>query len=255
MSQGNPNTVESLHYYVCHLIIVLAFGEALAHIPDVTTRHGLLDIIMVGNMLEFATALGLKSHGRKPPPEVLEEQNVAMWRYRIFQSWFIDRYILEIGGQGVNPSYLFYKLLIQFGTALCSYMKRWEKKAPLTITAQQVIAAVLDHLRKDWQDLLDAFQKLLHDDPSAGHWFSWNGPDFHVFCRDNTQVWTELEDLPDDPIYEQVSDEEQEDSDVGDDRSELGTIRSKRPLSPHDGMCFIIYSSNTGSKYSNQYNR
>jgi len=53
--------------------LFLAFSDTLAHIPDVTTQDGLLDIIMVGNMLEFATALGLKHSGKKSHPEVLEE--------------------------------------------------------------------------------------------------------------------------------------------------------------------------------------
>ena len=217
----------------------LAFSDTLAHIPDVTTQDGLLDIIMVGNMLEFATALGLKHSGKKSHPEVLEERNAAMWQYRIFQSWFNHRYVLEIGDQGVNPCYLFNRSLIQFGAALCFYMKRWEEKAPLTITTKQVTAAVLDHIRKEWQDLLHAFEQLLNDDPSKCHWFIWNGPKFHIFPCDESQVWTELQDLLNDPVYVQTSGEEQDEdaSGAGDDESEPD-VRPKRPHSQNDGMPF-----------------
>jgi len=215
----------------------LAFGETLAHTPDVTTMDGLLDIVMVGNMLELAPALSFKHFGKHVPEEVLEEQNIAMWRYRLFQSWFIRRYILVIADQSVNPCYLFNKSLIQFCAGLCSYMKRWEKQVKLGVTPKQVTAIVVDHFRNEWQDLLGSFEKILHEDPSNSGWFTWNGPHFSIFPCDESQVWTEPQDWQQDPVYNEPSDddEEEEENDMSIDEEDLPLAGSKRSHSAAEG--------------------
>jgi hypothetical protein len=223
------------------LNIILVFGESIVHIPDITTQEGLLDVIMVGNMLEFASAFSFKYFGSKPPADVIEERNVAMWRYRLFQGWFNRRYILDIGGAGLNPCYLFNRSLLQFGAAICCYMRRWEKKVFLGITAKQVTGIVLDHIRNEWQDLLVAFEKTLKDDSTKSNWFTWKGPTFRIFRRDESQVWTEMLDWPEDPVYTAISGTE-DDEDVGrlrDDHSdpETHSTRSKRPHPQQQGKC------------------
>jgi hypothetical protein len=215
---------------VPYLNVTLAVGKTHGHIPNVMTQQGLLDLIMVGSMLEFAMVFSHKFLGPKPPPEVVEEMNVAMWRYRIFRAWFTKQYILEVGGQGLNPSYVFNKCLIQFGGALCSYMKRWEAKVALGISARQVKKIVLNHFRKEWQDLLSSFEQLLKEDPSKCHWFTWQGPPFRILPRDETQVWTEMEDWAEDPIYTDtpgMADDDDSDE-VGEEDPEEGHTKRKR---------------------------
>ena len=213
------------------LNITLAFGETHAHIHNIMTQEGLVDLIMVGNMLEFALAFGHKFLGAKP--DVVEEMNVAMRRYRIFQSWFTQQHILEVGGQGLNASYVFNRSLIQFGGALCSYMKRWETKVALGISARQVKTIVLNHFRKEWQDLLGAFERLLNEDPSKCQWFSWNGPNFHILPRDKTQVWTEVEDWSEDPVYTDIPGlgHDEDVDEVGEeDPEEVHSTRKRPPM-------------------------
>jgi hypothetical protein len=176
----------------------LASAEALAHIPDITTKQGLLDLIMVGNMLEFGHAFDRNIPGKKAPPAIVEERNVAMWRYRIFQSWFNKHYILDISGQGVNPCYIFSQSLISFAAAMCAYVKRWEMKTNLGVSPM-VVTLVYSHIRSEWQDLLLPFERLCRNKGRA-HKFVWPH-DFRILRRDESQVWTELLDCLEDPIY------------------------------------------------------
>src|ERR1700722_9081646 len=127
-----------------------------------------------------------------------------MWCYQLFRSWFNWHYILKIRGKGLNPSYIFNRSIIRFGTAICSYMKRWEKKVSIGLTLKQVMVIILDHICHKWQDLLGAFEQLLRVDASEVHWFLWNGPQFHILSQPQGQAWTELQDLPEDPVYEDL---------------------------------------------------
>jgi hypothetical protein len=182
---------------------------------------------MVGNLLEFSSIF-LKG---KPSKEEVEEQRVAMWRYRLFQGWFGREFIIQIQGQSpLSPGYLFSKLLIQFGAAICSYAKRWQKQLGAGM-ASKVTGAVIAHIRNDWQDLRPAFDKLLKKDSSECHWFDWRGPEFQVLSRGQLQKVNY--DLPDDPIYKAIldldSDDEMsiDDSDV--EREDPSSSRPKRP--------------------------
>ena len=106
-------------------------------------------------------------------------------------------------------------------------MKRWEKKVSIGLTSKQVTAIILNHIRHERQDLLGAFERLLRVDASEAHWFSWNGPQFHILSRPQDQAWTELQDLPEDPVYEDLSDGE--DDDEGANTEPESSITQKRP--------------------------
>jgi hypothetical protein len=214
--------------------------DARVHVPDITTRDGLLDFIMVGNLLEFSTVFDHYHHvGIKIAPEWVEERNVARWRYRLFQSWFNRRFILDMKDVGVNPCYLFNKSLIGFADALCSYLKRWERKVKLGISVKGIISMVTTHIGTEWQDLLSGFEKLRSQDPSKGRSLTWDGPNFLVLARDDSQVWKELQDFPDDPVYGDSDELEVEDigSDMVEDQSDSDDhgrdvqvhVRDKRP--------------------------
>jgi hypothetical protein len=90
---------------------------------------------------------------------------------------------------------------------------------------------VLNHFRKEWQDLLGSFERLLNEDPSQCHWFTWTGPAFNVLPRPDSQVWTELEDWPEDPVYMDMPglgyDEDVDE--VGEDDPEEAHSTRKRP--------------------------
>ena len=198
---------------------------------------------MVRNLLHFAHVFD-QDRG-KVTQEILEERNTAVWRYGMFQSWFCRRYILQVGEHGLNPSYVYGKSLIQFGSSICSYTKRWEGgKVKIGLTSKQIASLVLDHIRLEQPDLLQTFDHLLKQDPSNCQWFAWIGPDFKIFSRDGQQLWTELVDLPEDPIYraEKVSDYDMD----GLEDDEIITL--KRPATPpEEGKQFfkrgLVYSN------------
>src|ERR1700738_742657 len=168
---------------------------------------------MVGNLLEFGFVFDHAQFGTRVPPNVVEEQNVAVWRYRLFKRWFNHQYILSMEDKGLNPFYVFNRSLIDFGVALCSYANRWQKSHVLSIPSKNMTKLILGHIHKDWQDLLGSFEKALNEDPSACHWFSWRGGRFYILPRDERQVWGELFDWEANPIYTNIDQEENNSSD------------------------------------------
>jgi hypothetical protein len=180
-------------------------------------------------------------NGKRVSREITEERNVAIWRYKLFQSWFSRHYILQVGEYGLNPCYLFHKSLIQFGASICSYAKRWQsvRHVKIGISASEVVALVLAHIRLEWQDLLGAFEHLLKEDESKCQWFSWTGPSFKILQRDELQAWTELVDIAEDPVYRTRVDDGDEIDDLEDEEDEsIKGIALKRPLTPTEGMWF-----------------
>jgi hypothetical protein len=178
-----------------------------AHIPDVTTPEGLLDIVSVGNILEFSAVFEPAS--RRGLKEVVEERNLAMWRYRLFQRWFNSRYIIEIDGENVNPSYIFHRSLVDFGVALYFYAKRWESHAEIGLTPVKLRELIVNHIRMDWQYLSTIFLDLLSQDLSNSHSLRWRGPNFTIVPRPQHGV-DEMREWSGHPIYREdlTSDEE-----------------------------------------------
>ena len=91
----------------------------LLHIINVTEIDGLLDMIALGNIIEFAVALDYRTHEHieVQDGEYLERE-AAMTHYRTLITWFSNRYGVIIAGSWVNPSYLFKRQLISFGASL-----------------------------------------------------------------------------------------------------------------------------------------
>jgi len=190
------------HNYTFNLLqlTVVGPGETSVHIPDITTKDGLLDVIMVGNILEFSDALDTDCFGKNVPDDIMEERSAARSRYRQFQCWFIRWYILDIEGEAVNPCYVFQLSLIDFGVALCSYGERWKMEVP----SKQLRRAVLSFFRTNFQDLLGALEERLGKDIAHCHWLSWTGPHFGIYRRDDRQAWKESEDWAINPIYWEI---------------------------------------------------
>jgi hypothetical protein len=135
---------------------------------DIMSVDGLLDMIAVGNIIEFANALDHRSYSNDivDADEYLERE-AAITRYHTFIAWFSDRFGLLINGSTwVNPSYLFKRRLISFGATLGEY-----------VTHEHSIVQKLDHIdgfshgavkrkiRKHiqhiWPGLLPAFDNLV----------------------------------------------------------------------------------------------
>jgi hypothetical protein len=143
--------------------------ETPIHVIDVRTVRGLLDLIAIGNIIEFATALDHRTYENViVDNDERLEQEAAMTRYRTFISWFSKRYGLLIDGVWLNPSYLFKRRLISFGSTLGKYFSLEHSYVqPLDrihgITPSGVKKMIRRHIEHFWCDLLPSFDQLTTD--------------------------------------------------------------------------------------------
>jgi hypothetical protein len=252
----HQSTVSS-NFYSCSVVAEfydLVHGEMLAHIPVISTQEGLLDVVAVGSLLEFSTVFDHHYLGKKAFQEATEERNVAIWRYRLFQSWFNREFVLDINGENVNPCYIFNICLVQFGVALHSYAKRWKGSPHLSSASKELADIILAHIRSELPDLLGTFERSLEDNPSECHWFVWRGPGFQVIPRAELKGLAETNDWREDPVYGNPSGEEQDDGfSSPDDCTEGETIRPNRKHGHHQGKHLHVVVT-FGNLFNNRRN-
>jgi len=142
------------------------------HVIDVTCVEGLLDIIALGNIIEFTYVLDLRSY---EDIELEEEERLeieaAMSRYRLFVRWFSKKFGLLMDGKWVNPTYLFKRRLASFGASVCAYFTdehpNTQRQSRLAgISPLRVKKMFRQHIQKCWTDLIPIFDHLLTE-PSA----------------------------------------------------------------------------------------
>jgi hypothetical protein len=184
------------------------------HVIDVTQVDGLLDIIALGNLIEFAVVLDYRTHeGIELQDDEHLEREAAMTHYRTLITWYSNRYGLQIGNAWVNPSYLFKRELISFGATLGAY---FAKAHPMVqrqdklqgISPLKVNKMILHHIQTSWPDLVPAFEQLIANPPS---YLSYTGPTFRIFRTThfrleeegllNNPLCTESHDYEPAPIY------------------------------------------------------
>jgi hypothetical protein len=186
---------------------------------------------LVGNVLEFADALSRPYYAGNVAKDVLEEENVARWRYRQLIRWFSKNFVLLFNNSYVNPWYLVRMSITQFAATLCAYMETWKMKGIETkgCTPKKFRLAVFNHLRRQWVGLIPKFDELSDDKPSPT--FAWNGPEFQVIRRNTLPeevLSSELLDLENyritvaDHEVEVPSTEKDSESDLTDIESEKG---------------------------------
>jgi hypothetical protein len=136
------------------------------HVLDIRKIDELLDLIAVGNIIEFATAL---DHRTYQDVEVSAaermEQEIAMTRYRTFIRWFMKRFVLMIRDRPVNAAYLFKRRLLSIATTLGHYVSREhstvQKIDHVTgLTPAGVKRMIRHHIQQNWCDLLPAYDEM-----------------------------------------------------------------------------------------------
>lgn len=161
-----------------------------AHVPNIATPDGLLDIIAVGCVLEFASVLSRERY--KTGYDENSDEAIAgsvqachaRSRFRVIMKTFATRYTTIISGQIIHPSYIWNKLLVQFGAALVTYMKKQDTVVPKStgINPKTITQAVRKHLATDHPHLLSPFRVELKKKPTA---LTWNGPIIEVIHKKN----------------------------------------------------------------------
>jgi hypothetical protein len=156
------------------------------HVIDVTAIEGLLDIIALGNLIEFASALDLRTYENiiLHEDEQLEIE-IAMTRYRTFIRWYCRKFGLLIDGNWIVPSYLFKHRLISFAATTCVYFANehatTQKESQLKgITPSLVKGHFRRHIKLCWPDLDPLFEHLLHH-PSS--FLYYTGPPIRVIRK------------------------------------------------------------------------
>jgi hypothetical protein len=161
------------------------------HTIDVTQAKGLLDIIALGNIIEFTHALDLRSY---QDVELEEEERLeieaTMARYHLFIRWFSKKFGLLMDSKWINPTYLFKRRLASFGASVCQYfaeqhstMQRQSHFAG--ITPLRVKKIFRQHIQKCWTDLLPIFDHLL-ESPSA--FLYHTGPSIRIVKKTNIDL-------------------------------------------------------------------
>jgi hypothetical protein len=181
------------------------------HVINVKDTEGLLDLIALGNIIEFAAALDHRTYENVVVhKEEREEQEVAMTDYRRFIRWFSKAFGTLISGTWVNPSYLFKLRLICFGASVGEYFTR---EHPVVqkhdgipgITPSAVKKMIRRHIQNCWADILAGFD-LVSSDPSP---FLYHiGPPIEIIektplrlAEANLTHRTEYIDYAPEPIY------------------------------------------------------
>jgi hypothetical protein len=161
------------------------------HIIDVTHPEGLLDIIALGNIIEFTHALDLRSYQDidLEEPEQLEIE-ATMARYRLFVRWFSKKFGLLMDSKWINPMYLFKRRLASFGASVCVYFTEQhpttQRQSRLVgITPLRVKKMFRQHIQKCWTDLLPIFDDLLNT-PSA--FLYHTGPSIRIVRKTNIDL-------------------------------------------------------------------
>lgn len=173
--------------------------------PDIRTADGLLGVIAVGCVLEYAAALDRDRYLSAYDPQTnipqLTEEGHARTRFRVIMKTFGIRYTTSIGGITVHPYYIWNRILVRFGAALATYMQTARGKAPKVpgVEPASVTAAVRAHLRSDHPHLVPCFEQDLKDRPTT---LTWDGPQIIITPRsiDDASVM-EAREWADDPLF------------------------------------------------------
>jgi hypothetical protein len=134
------------------------------HVIDVTCSDGLLDIIALGNIVEFTLALDSRFYN---DTEIDEEEQLeieaTMARYRSFMRWFSKTFGLLMDGHWINPSYIFKRRLVAFAASVCAYygMENPTTKRLDGINSIRVKKMFCQHLQKCWGDLIPTYDMYL----------------------------------------------------------------------------------------------
>lgn len=144
----------------------------------------------MGCILEFASALtreryttGYNEDSDEAIATSIQECH-ARSRFRVIMKTFATRYTTIISDHIVHPSYIWNKVLVQFGAALVTYMKQKDKIVPKSIgvNANTIATALRHHLATDHPHLVAYFNQELKNKVKP-HSLSWNGPAIEVMPR------------------------------------------------------------------------
>ena len=160
------------------------------HRIDPTTPDGLLDVAMLGNIMELFRYLDARfydnsipsrqSQGAIPLPEIAE-QDFIMSQYFTFQKDFAARYRLIVDDQPVDAiEGVFKPSLLRLATSIVKY-RRNMRSFEAGYTATSIQKAIRHHFSTYHMDLLKKYDEDLgREDLDYLHTMDWTGPAFRI---------------------------------------------------------------------------
>jgi hypothetical protein len=181
------------------------------HIPKATTPSGLMDIIALGNLLEFSQVLDRRSYYTADGIHWQEQHEIAMARqcYRWFQSWFVAKHDTTVGGKRISALCIFHRCLVEFAAAIIVYKRAEWAKTPRRgllrkCTAEIVQEKIVHVFDLNFPELLPCLRKLVED---KAEFLYWTGPPLSIHYNGGQRTDPQLRDFEDRPIYLEDADE------------------------------------------------
>lgn len=137
--------------------------------PDLSTRNGLLDVIALGCIVEFTTALTRSRYDDAYDSSTDDEcalrmeENRSRTYFRVLMKVFATKYHVFAGDTLVHASYIWQTILVRFASALVKHCQAKEKSVDLApgMTPAAVEQAVRLHLQEDHPHLIAPFDTAL----------------------------------------------------------------------------------------------
>lgn len=181
-----------------YLELTACLSERDAHIPDMRTQDGFLDVVTLGCVLELNTPLDRARYNERHDPSspqaraAITQENQARTMFRVLMKVFSTKYTIQVEGQLVHPSCVWHAVLVSFAVGIvnCITTKAHKLVFEPGVSPAAVRVAVRDHFRRDHPHLVDSFDARLDLHKQDVH-LSWQGPAFDVIRKgDNFEAIT-----------------------------------------------------------------
>jgi hypothetical protein len=138
------------------------------------TPSGFWAIVNVGNIIELAVALDARTYDGRIKADQ-EEQEPAMSKYRFFIRWFNQHFITLVDGYWVNPTFVFWRALVDFAAVVINYRtihadEDEPEPAGNLVTIQSLHTHIRQHFVHNWYQILPYFDQKV---TQPGTWLTW----------------------------------------------------------------------------------
>ena len=166
--------------------------EQTHHIPNMADNQGFWDIVMIGNVLECAQVLDIRSYSSLGVlAHELVEMAVARGRYRRLSVIFEGQYSVTVGSIKTNPFSVFRRSLVEFAAALIVYKKEHDRSHDIC-SAKDVEDKMMIFFKKNYPELLPCLLEIISKKSGS---FSWTGPPIEIQpIRQTRQTVSQQED-------------------------------------------------------------
>lgn len=151
------------------------------------TQDGLLDVIALGCVLEFATALRSDRYGADYDPSSasvaadLQQENLARTWFRVIMKTFASKFFTVIEGTIVHASYIWESVMVGFAAAVITHMraKHDDVEQVPGRGPEEVAMALYSHVAFDHPHLLEPLHRASAETPARTS-LTWNGPAIQI---------------------------------------------------------------------------